>query len=138
MKDKIFNIENYHIGQIKEFKKYVSIEDVIKFSELSGDKNPIHIDENYASISRYKKRLVHGTLILAYFSKIYGMIFPGNGCTIAEQNIIYKKPVYINKTFRLVVEIIDIDKKKRNLIFKNICYDDEKILIEGDTRVFLP
>ena len=38
MKDKIFNIENYHIGQIKEFKKYVSIEDVIKFSELSGDR----------------------------------------------------------------------------------------------------
>ena len=45
------------------------------------------------------------------------MIFPGNGCTIAEQNIIYKKPVYINKTFRLVVEIIDIDKKEEKFAF---------------------
>ena len=71
MKNKIFTIENFYIGQIKEFKKYISIEDVIKFSELSGDRNPIHIDENYANTSRYKKRLVHGTLILSYFSKIY-------------------------------------------------------------------
>ena len=138
MKNKIFTIENFYIGQIKEFKKYISIEDVIKFSELSGDRNPIHIDENYANTSRDKKRLVHGTLILSYFSKIYGMIFPGNGCTIAEQNVIYKKPVYVDKTFRLVVEIISIDEKKRNLLFKNTCYDDEKILVVGNTRVFLP
>ena len=138
MKNRIFNIENFHIGQKKEIKEHISIHDVIKFSELSGDKNPIHIDENYANNSRFKKRLIHGTLILAYFSKIYGMIFPGNGCTIAEQNIIYKKPAYIDKTFRLIVEIINIDKKKRNLFFKNTCYDGKKILIEGNTRIFLP
>ena len=46
--------------------------------------------------------------------------------------------VYVDKTFRLVVEIISIDEKKRNLLFKNTCYDDEKILVVGNTRVFLP
>lgn len=138
MKNKIFNIENFFIGQKKEIEEYISIQDVIKFSELSGDKNPIHIDESYINNSRFKKRLIHGTLILAYFSKIYGMIFPGNGCTIAEQSIIYKKPAYIDKTFRLIVEIINIDKKKRNLLFKNTCYDGKQIVIYGNTRIFLP
>jgi 3-hydroxybutyryl-CoA dehydratase len=138
MKKKLFDIKNFHIGQKYEFVKFISPDEVIQFSKLSGDTNPIHTDEIYAENSRYKKRIVHGTLIISYFSRVFGMSLPGNGCTIAEQNIYYKRPVYVNSEVKIIVEISKIDLEKRNLYFNNICLFNNKIAVNGSTKIFLP
>lgn len=62
-----------------EFFKSFSDDDIIEFSKISKDDNPIHIDAGYAAKSIFKKRVVHGVLLISMFSKIFGTMYPGNG-----------------------------------------------------------
>jgi 3-hydroxybutyryl-CoA dehydratase len=138
MKKNSKDLNNFTIGQKYENDKFISEDVVKKFAELSGDKNPIHINEIYAKKSRYRRKITHGGLIIAYFSEIYGMHLPGNGCVIAAQKIFFKKPLPINSTIKLIVEIIDINYLKRYLEFKNLCIYKKKIVIDGFTTVYIP
>jgi 3-hydroxybutyryl-CoA dehydratase len=84
---------------------------VIDFSNLSGDKNPIHLDEEYSKNSIFGKRIVHGMLISSFFSKIIASDYPGEGSIYLKQDLNFKNPCYINDEIEIVVEL---DKKENN------------------------
>ena len=76
IKSKTISIHEIEIGMTASFKKLIEFKDVKKFSELSGDTNPIHIDKEYAAKSRYKKNIAHGLLSSSFFSGIFGTKLP--------------------------------------------------------------
>ena len=96
-----------------------SFEQVKKYAELSGDKNPIHIDPDYASKTSFKKCIVHGLLASSVFTKMIGGKFPGAGSVYLEQTLNFKNPVYADENYTALLKVIDKrTSSKGKLIYK--------------------
>lgn len=108
------------------------------FATISGDTNPIHLDDDYASESRYKKRIAHGLLSASLFSSIFGTQFPGAGCVYAEQSLVFKRPVYVGDEVVAIAELVAIDESGQSLEFDTRCEVKGRRVLEGKAKVFIP
>ena len=93
---KNLNFEEISIGQKVSFDLQITKEMVEKFAEVSGDYNPLHMDENYAKNSQFKQRISHGMLLGSFFSQLVGMHIPGKKCLYLSQNLNFHNPCYID------------------------------------------
>ena len=81
------NIDDLNVGQVESIKKLMTKTDVIDFSEISEDFNPVHLDQEYAEKSRYKGQIIHGLMAASLFSGLFGTKLPGKGCVYKSQNL---------------------------------------------------
>lgn len=131
-------LEEIEIGMEVSYSQTVTDADVKAYSGLSGDKNPIHMDEEYAENSRYKKRIAHGMISASYFSSLFGTKIPGEGCVYVSQSLNFKRPVYLNDTVTATVIVKEIDLKKKRVFFNTICKVKNKVVIDGCAELFIP
>ena len=116
-------------------KRFVD-EDILTFSELSNDKNPIHLDSNFASKTNFGRKIVHGMLIASLFSGLLGEKLPGKGTIYLGQTITFIKPVFINEEVTASVEIKYIRKDKPIYTLKTICETKlNGIVVNGEAIV---
>ena len=116
-------------------KRFVD-EDILIFSELSNDKNPIHLDSNFASKTNFGRQIVHGMLIASLFSGLLGEKLPGKGTIYLGQTITFIKPVFINEEVTASVEIQYIRKDKPIYTLKTICETKlNGIVVDGEAIV---
>ncbi len=125
------------IGYTIVDRKTIYESDVIEFARLSGDYNPIHIDESFASKSIFKKRVAHGMYIASFFSKILGNEKYGYSGIYLNQNLIFLNPVYINDTVDVVVILNKINNFKSTLIFKTMCMVEKKVVVDGTAEILI-
>ena len=110
----------------------ITQEMVNKFAELSGDRNPLHLDKEFAAKTRFKKPIVHGLFSVTSFGKVMGSKFPGHGSIHVGQNLSFKKPLYPDKKYIVYVELIRIIKDKHFGIFKTQIFDtNNKLIVDG-------
>ena len=131
-------IEEIEIGMVASYSQTITDSDVKGFSGISGDKNPVHMSDEYAQSSRYKKRIAHGLLSASFFSSLFGTRLPGEGCVYVSQNLQFKRPVYIGDTVVATVEVIRVDCKNRRAFFKTICKVKNKVVIDGEAEIYIP
>ncbi|KXS54959.1 MAG: hypothetical protein AWU57_655 [Marinobacter sp. T13-3] len=112
--------------------------DVKAFAGISGDHNPIHIDDEYANQSRFKRRIAHGFHSASFFSAIFGTQLPGKGCVYASQSLNFKRPVYLGDTVTASVTVIGIDLQSRKVDFETVCKVRNKVVTSGTAQIFLP
>ena len=116
-------------------KRFVD-EDILIFSELSNDKNPIHLDSNFASKTNFGRKIVHGMLIASLFSGLLGEKLPGKGTIYLGQTITFIKPVFINEEVTASVEIQYLRKDKPIYTLKTICETKlNGIVVDGEAIV---
>ena len=129
----------FSVGQNASFSKKITESDVAAFAEISGDKNPVHLDENYAKQTRFGKRIAHGTLSMGLISAVLGNILPGHGTVYMSQTIKFVKPVFFDDTITAMVEITAIRADKGVVTLKTDCANQhgDKIA-EGEAIVFHP
>lgn len=128
--------ENLKIGMKESISKTITETDVVLYSGISLDCNPVHLNEKYAETSRFKKRIAHGMLTAGLISAVLGTKLPGEGTIYLEQNLKFKQPVYLGDTITATCEIIDIIKEQRKIILSTICINqDEKIILTGEAKV---
>jgi 3-hydroxybutyryl-CoA dehydratase len=110
----VININDIKIGMTESYSQTITDSDIKAFAGISGDRNPIHVDEEYAQNSRYKKRIAHGMISSSFFSALFGTKLPGEGCVYVSQSLNFKRPVYMGDTVTatIIVKSIDIDKKR--------------------------
>jgi 3-hydroxybutyryl-CoA dehydratase len=126
------------VGDQYSFDRKITQQDVVDFSEVSGDKNPIHLDEEYASKSIFAERIAHGFLIGSLISAAIGQHLPGNGTIYLSQSMKFKAPVKIKDTITTTIEVIDFPKENRALL-KTTCTNQHGInVIEGEALVIPP
>ncbi len=89
------SFEDIAVGMSTSFSRTISTEDVESFAKLSGDYNPLHIDDAYAKTTKFGKRVVHGMLLGALCSQLVGMHLPGKRCLYLQQTLSFKKPVFV-------------------------------------------
>ncbi len=130
--------DKFYVGQKKIIYKTISEDDIYEFAKASGDNNPIHIDENYAKNTIFRKRIAHGMLSGAYISAVLGNEFPGKGTIYLEQNIKFVRPVFIGDKLEISIKIIEITENRKARLITNISNQDKKIVVEGEAMVKLP
>lgn len=132
------NIEEIKIGDKVELLRSFTEQDVQHFSQLSGDVNPVHLDEDYAQNTIFKSRIVHGALASSIFSTIFANTLPGPGCIYLKSENKFLKPIYLNVQVLFFVEVIDIIKDKRRVIFKTTAISNAKECIVGSAELYIP
>lgn len=131
-------IEDIKVGMSASYSQTITDADIKTFAGLSGDNNPMHMDENYAAESRYKKRVAHGLISASFFSAIFGTKLPGKGSIYASQNLKFRYPVYIGDTVTATVEVLEVDIPSRKILFKTECSVKNKKVITGEAEIYIP
>lgn len=131
-------IEDIKIGMSASYSQTITDADIKAFAAISGDRNPVHLDEVYAKSSRFKGRISHGMMSASFFSAIFGTKIPGEGCVYTYQSLNFKKPVYVNDTVTAIVEVIGVDTVNRRIKFKTICKVKDSIVTDGEAEIYVP
>ncbi len=130
---------SFQEGDHFQWKRFISAEDVKRFAEVVGDLNPIHIDQEFAAKTSFKKRIVHGAFLAGLISKVLGMDFPGQGTIYISQNSIFKRPVYVDTTVSVEIKVTQVILEKRRLVLDTtILNSDGEVCLAGSATVWLP
>ena len=130
-----FRYEDIHVGQLFEFERFISNDDVLKFAELSGDYNPLHVDESYAKKTMFNGSIVHGMLAASLFSTLVGMVCPGKRNLYLSQSVEFKKPIYPNSSLKVIGKVKSkIDSFKLVVMGTEIVHNGS-IMISGEAKV---
>lgn len=131
-------LEDLEIGRMAERKNVVTDADIRAFADVSGDRNPLHLDEEFAATTAFKGRIAHGMLSGAYISAALAGELPGAGSVYLSQSLNFKRPVRIGDevTTRIVISGIDIAKAK--VTIATACYVRGKVATEGEAVVMVP
>jgi 3-hydroxybutyryl-CoA dehydratase len=129
-------IRDVAVGQRAEFTKTVSEADVYAFAGITGDFNPVHVDQVAAEASLFGGRIAHGMLTAALISTVIGMKLPGPGCIYLSQSLRFTAPVRFGDTVTAVAEVaeVNVEKNRMKLATKCINQDDE-VVAEGESLV---
>jgi len=116
----------------------VTNEMILGFADNSGDKNPVHLDESYASNTIFKKRIAHGFLVGSLISAILGNDFPGEGTIYLSQLMKFKAPVFIDDKIDVQVVILSFPKGKQILLETKCINQNGVVVIDGEAIVLPP
>jgi len=124
------------LGQKADLKKIFTKENVLTFAELSGDHNLIHISEEFAATTIFKKPIVHGMLVASLISRTIAEKLPGVGSIYMNQVMNFKLPVYYGDEITCVVEIIELKPEKNIVSLSTNCLNQNgKVVIEGSAII---
>jgi len=127
------------LGKVVKFEKTFSLDDVIQFAKITEDNNPVHLDESYAKNTIFGTRIVHGMLVASMFSKIFGTIYPGEGCLYYGQNLEFRKPVYLDDTISAQATLIEFNEEKKIGTFKTEAFNSKgQLVINGTAKIVFP
>jgi 3-hydroxybutyryl-CoA dehydratase len=132
------SFEDLAIGQKASLVRIVLESDIQAYASISGDTNPVHLDEAYAATTPFKTRIAHGMLTASYISALLGTRLPGPGAIYLSQTLTFKRPVKIGDEVEAEVEIIALDPEKGRATFQCRCSVLGKIVLEGEAVVLAP
>jgi 3-hydroxybutyryl-CoA dehydratase len=132
------HFEDLSLGQSAEMTHQVEARDIEAFAAVSGDNNPVHLDEAYARSTTFGERIAHGMLSAAYVSAVLGTKLPGPGAIYLSQSLRFRRPVKIGDvvTARATVSALDADKGRVTL--QTVCLVDGRAVVEGEAVVIAP
>jgi acyl dehydratase len=111
-------------------------EDVVAFAKVTGDNNPVHLDEGYAANTMFKKPIMHGMLGATVFSKVFGTMFPGEGTIYLSQSLSFLKPMYVNEKYKAVFSVKELFLEKNRALFNTQIFNGEdKLVMTGEALV---
>lgn len=132
------DIAEISVGMTASHSHCITDEDVRAYADISGDRNPVHLDKSYAAHSRFKRRIAHGLYSAGFFSAILGTQLPGPGCVYVSQTLNFKRPVYIDDVVVATIIVRSLDQEKRRVVFDTFCKVKNKVVIEGLAEVYIP
>ena len=130
--------EDLSIGMEASIAHAVTARDIEDFARVSGDHNPVHLDEAHAAGTPFKQRIAHGILTASYISAVLGTRLPGPGCIYVSQTLSFRAPVHIGDEVIATVRVTDLIKEKRRAIFHCVCKVGDKAVLEGEAILMVP
>ena len=127
-----YYLEDLTIGMSASYAKTVTEADVILFAGISGDDNPVHINEEFASQTMFKSRIVHGMFSAALISCVAGTRLPGPGAIYIDQQLRFKAPVRIGDTVTATATVKEINAERRRVKLETRCTVKGNVVVEGE------
>jgi len=130
--------EDLHVGQTATLSKTITDADILMYSAVSLDTNPIHVDEEAGRNSRFGCRVAHGMLSAGLISALLGTKLPGPGTIYMRQSLNFKAPVKVGHTVKAIVEITDLNLPRKSVTLRTRCFVKEDVVIDGEACVLVP
>ena len=131
--------EELEIGEEASFSKTIGECDIYQFAGISGDFNPVHLNEEYAKKTRFERRVAHGVLSMSLAGSVLGMVLPGVGTVLVEISTQFKRPVFIGDTITATARVAEkLEEKKRVRMQVEWRNQHEELVIEGSFVVVPP
>ena len=131
-------LEDLTTGMSASYGKTITDADIVLFAGVSGDTNPVHLDQTFAEKTPFKTRIAHGMLSASFISTVIGTKLPGPGAIYMSQNLRFKAPVKIGDTVTTTCTITEIIAEKRRIVLSTICKVGDTVVIEGDALIMVP
>ena len=126
------------VGQKASFEKTIGERDIQLFAAMSGDRNPVHLDAEFARGTLFKERIAHGMLSGALISAAVACTLPGPGTIYLGQTMKFARPVKIGDTITVHVEILEKLPKNRVRVGTNVSNQNGELVVEGEAEVLAP
>lgn len=126
------------VGMGAEYAKTVTEADIVLFAGLSGDLNPMHIDEEFAAATKFGGRIAHGMLSASFVSTVLGMKLPGPGAIYVSQTLRFLAPVHAGDTVRAQARVVAIDTERRRVTLETRCLVRGTAVLEGTAELAVP
>lgn len=130
-------IEDLEVGMTDSYGKTVTDADVVMFAGISGDTNPVHLNESFAEHTRFHGRIAHGMLAASFISTVLGTRLPGPGCIYVGQTLNFKAPVKVGDTVRARVTVTDIDRDKQRVTVSTVCTVGDRVVLDGEAKLLV-
>ena len=130
--------EDLSVGQEASQSNTVTADVIGAFADVSGDRNPVHVDAEYAATTMFKERIAHGMLSAAYISAVFGMQPPGPGAIYISQTLNFKAPVKIGDTMVTTVKVAELVPEKKRAKFECVCTVNGKPVVQGEAVLMVP
>src|SRR4051794_12573801 len=126
-------------GECATISKTITDDDIRTFAELTGDNNPVHLDDEFASGTRFGRRIAHGMLSASLISTVLGTRLPGTGVVYLSQNLKFTAPVYPGDTITARVTVTNIRTDKPIATLETVCTNQrDEPVVTGEAVVLLP
>jgi 3-hydroxybutyryl-CoA dehydratase len=109
------SIDDFEVGQHVTLTKTFTEDDLRRFIEITGDVNPLHVDDEFAAGTPFGRRILHGMLTASIFSTMVGMLLPGTGAIYRSQTLTFLLPVHLDETVTAHFVVRSIDRAKHRL-----------------------
>lgn len=131
--------ETIEVGDSHTWHKVVTAEDVKTFAEITGDDNPIHVDEEYAKEhSRFGRPVVHGVLLLGLISKVLGRDFPGHGSIAVGISCRFLRPVPVGSKVKVEIQVSEKIEARKHIKVRVYIYREGRMVLGGEGTVIPP
>lgn len=127
--------EDLRVGMRETSRNEVTKEKVAAFAEISGDHNPIHLDDVYAATTPFGGCIAHGVFTASFVSAIIATRLPGPGSIYISQSLSFRAPVMVGATVETTIEVLELIERGRRVKLKCECRVGDKIVLEGEAEV---
>jgi 3-hydroxybutyryl-CoA dehydratase len=131
-------LEDLAVGLSRERRTRLDDVAVAAFADLTGDRNPVHLDEAYAETTRFKSRIAHGMLTASLISAVLGMDLPGPGSIYLSQSLAFKRPVRLGDEVVAKVTVAAVDLSSGRARLATQCLVEGKVVVDGEAEVMPP
>jgi len=133
-----FFFEDLSVGQTAVIARTVTEADIVLFAGISGDTNPVHINEEFAAGTMFSGRIAHGMLTASFISTVIGTRLPGPGAIYLSQSLRFKAPVRVGDTLWARATVTELFPEKRRAALSTVVTVRDKIVLEGEALVMVP
>ena len=130
--------EALEVGQTASYSKTVEERDILLFAALSGDRNPVHLDAEYAATTLFRERIAHGMFSGALISAAVACTLPGPGTIYVGQQMSFQKPVKLGDTLTVRLEILEKLPKYRVRIATRVFNQHGELVVDGEAEIIAP
>ena len=130
--------EDLAVGMEASYARTITAEDISAFAEVSGDTNPVHLDDAYAAGTMFKKRIAHGLLTASLLSTVLGTKLPGPGCVYLSQSLKFRAPVHIGDEVVATAKITSLDPEKGRAVLATQAAVNGKSVLDGEAVLMVP
>ena len=131
-------LEDLEPGMSKVFAKTVTEADLLLFAGVSGDTNPLHLDEEFARETMFEGRIAHGMLTASLISTVIGTRLPGPGCIYLSQSLKFKAPVRIGDTVAARATVVEIMPERKRVRLHTTCSVGDTVVMDGEALILVP
>ncbi|MCH2037116.1 MAG: MaoC family dehydratase [Rickettsiales bacterium] len=132
-----YTFDELYVGMSEVYSRTITDTDLRNFSGVTGDTNPMHLNEEYASTTYFKHCIVHGFLTASLISTVIGTKLPGPGCIYVSQELKFKAPVYIGDTVYAKATVEKLIPEKKRAILRTTCTVKDVIVLDGEAVIQL-
>ena len=133
-----YYLEDLRPGMTALYAKTVTDADVVLFAGISGDVNPVHLNQEFADRTMFRGRIAHGMLTASFISTVIGTKLPGPGCIYISQNLKFKAPVRVGDTVNARVTISSVDEARGRIAVETTCTVGNVVVIAGEAVLLVP